>query len=153
DKPDTRFGLELTDLSEETRAASGTSPGGTGVPLFEAAIKAGGIVKALRLPAQHAGKMSRTETDKREEVVKGMGAKGLARAKVGAGGAWSQTPLKTITDAFRGEVNRLTGAGEGDLLFFQFGSAKLVNTVLGKLRLALGEKLGLIPPGQWKFLW
>ena len=148
DKPDTRFALELTDLTEATRAA-----GGGGVPLFASAMASGGMVKALRLPAEFASKMSRTETDKLEEFVKGMGAKGLARAKVGAGGAWSQTPLKTITDAFRSQINQLTGAGEGDLVFFQFGSAKLVNTVLGKLRLHLGEKLGLIPPGQWKFLW
>src|SRR5207237_8854981 len=136
--------LELTDLSERvTRAGAGG-----GAPLFWQAIAASGIVKGLRLPADLATKMSRTETDKLEEFVKGMGAKGLARAKVGAGGAWSQTPLKMISDAFRGEINRATGAGEGDLLFFQFGSAKLVNTVLGKLRLHLGEKLCLIPAGH-----
>src|SRR5215468_8517727 len=58
DKPDTRFGLELCDLSEAARAANGG-----GVPLFESAIAGGGIVKALRLPAEHATKMSRTETD------------------------------------------------------------------------------------------
>jgi aspartyl-tRNA synthetase len=148
DKPDLRFGLELTDLTAPAKQADGG-----GVPLFQSALAGNGIVKALRLPAEYATKMSRTETDKLEELVKGMGAKGLARAKVGAGGAWSQTPLKTITDAFRGEVNKATGAGEGDLLFFQFGSPKLVNTVLGKLRLHLGEKLGLIPQGLWKFLW
>jgi aspartyl-tRNA synthetase len=148
DKPDTRFGLELCDLTEAARAAAGG-----GVPLFESALAGGGIVKALRLPAEFAQKMSRTEADKLEEFVKGMGAKGLARARVGAGGAWSQTPLKTISDRFRAEVNQLVGAGEGDLVFFQFGSPKLVNTVLGRLRLHLGEKLSLIPQGQWKFLW
>jgi aspartyl-tRNA synthetase len=149
DKPDLRFGLELTDLT----AAATEAGGGGGVPLFAQALGDGGIVKALRLPAAEASKMSRTETDKLEELVKGMGAKGLARAKVGAGGAWTQTPLKTITDSFRGAVNQQCGAGEGDLLFFQFGSAKLVNTVLGHLRLHLGEKLGLIPQGGWKFVW
>src|SRR5205823_1041582 len=107
----------------------------------------GGIIKALRLPGTEAQKMSRTEVDKLEELVKGMGAKGLARAKVGAAGAWSQTPLKTATDAFRAEVNRLTGAQDGDLLFFQFGSARVVNTVLARLRLHLGERLELIREG------
>jgi aspartyl-tRNA synthetase len=148
DKPDLRFGLELTDITASAKSAEGG-----GVPLFQQALEASGIVKALRVPATEAARLSRTETDKLEEFVKGMGSRGLARAKVGAGGGWSQTPLKTITDGFRDTVNRETGAGEGDLLFFQFGSAKLVNTVLGRLRLHLGDKLGLIPEGQWKFLW
>jgi aspartyl-tRNA synthetase len=148
DKPDLRFGLELSEIAEAARATDGG-----GVPLFQQALASGGTVKALRLPASHASKMSRTETDKLEELVKGMGAKGLARAKVAAGGAWAQTPLKMISDALRTEINRLCGAGEGDLLFFQFGSHKLVNTVLAKLRLHLGEKLGLINADQWRFLW
>jgi aspartyl-tRNA synthetase len=149
DKPDLRFGLELSELTAAVAEAGAAG----GVPLFEKAVAEGGIVKALRLPQVLAAKMSRTETDKLEELVKGMGAKGLARAKVGAGGAWSQTPLKTVSEPLRAAINQACSAGEGDLLFFQFGSPKLVNTVLSRLRIHLGERLELIAPGQWKFLW
>jgi aspartyl-tRNA synthetase len=149
DKPDLRFGLELSELTAAVAEAGATG----GVPLLEKAVAERGIVKALRLPQALAAKMSRTETDKLEELVKGMGAKGLARAKVGAGGTWSQTPLKTVSEPLRAAINQACGAGEGDLLFFQFGSPKLVNTVLSRLRLHLGERLELIAPGQWKFLW
>jgi len=148
DKPDLRFGLELCDLTAEVKAA-----GGGGVPLFEQALADGGIIKALRVPAAEAQKLSRTEADKLEDVVKGLGARGLARAKVGAGGAWSQTPFKMISEPLRQAVNRAASAGEGDLLFFQLGPARLCNTVLARLRLHLGEKLGLIATSEWKFLW
>src|SRR5579883_3245350 len=152
DKPDLRFGLphaELTDVVIEH--------GGGGVPFLEAIARkyASGeyrrdlpaeIVKALRVPADLAGKLSRTEVDKLEEFVKGMGAKGLARAKVDASGAWTQSPLaKTITAGLRGAINARTGAGEGDLLLFQFGREATVQTVMANLRIHLGKRLGLIP--------
>jgi aspartyl-tRNA synthetase len=111
------------------------------------------VVKGWRLPAALATRMSRTEVDKLEEFVKGFGARGLARARIGAGGAWSQTPMKAISDQLRTAINEAAGLGEGDLLFLQFGSRKMVNAVLGGLRLHLADKLGLIPKGQWKFCW
>ncbi|TKD03143.1 aspartate--tRNA ligase [Polyangium fumosum] len=149
DKPDLRFGLELADLTE----VLGPLEGG-GVPLFKTALEQKGIIKALRIPAKEAASLSRTEADKLEEFVKGFGARGLARARVGEGGEWTQSPLsKTVTPEARAAVNAALGAGTGDLLFFQFGSFKLVNAVLGGLRLHLGHKLGLIPEGQWHFLW
>ncbi len=149
DKPDLRFGLELCDLTE----LLGPLEGG-GVPLFKSALEQKGIIKGLRIPAKEAAALSRTETDKLEEFVKGFGARGLARARVGEGGEWTQSPLsKTVTAEARAAVNQALGAGPGDLLFFQFGSFKLVNAVLGGLRLHLGHKLGLIPEGPWNFLW
>jgi aspartyl-tRNA synthetase len=150
DKPDLRFGLPLTDVSEAARRHEGGN-----VEMLRAAIAGSkdAVVKAWRLPAEHASKLSRTDIDKLEEFVKGFGARGLARAKVGAAGAWTQTPLKTISDALRGEINAATGAQEGDLLFFQFGGKKLANTVLGALRLHLAHKLGIVPQGVWKFAW
>jgi len=111
------------------------------------------VIKAWRLPAADAGKMSRSELDKLEEFAKGFGARGLARARIGAGGAWTQSPMKTISDALRTEINTTVGLAEGDLLFLQFGSRKMVNAVLGGLRLHMAEKLGLIPKGEWKFAW
>jgi aspartyl-tRNA synthetase len=151
DKPDLRFGMphvELTGLVAEH--------GGGGIPMLKDAVDQGGIVKALRLPAAQA--LSRTETDKLEEYVKGMGAKGLARAKIGEGGEWTQSPLaKGVTPEFRAAVNAACGATTGDLLLFQFGKPSLVHTVMANLRVFLAKKLGLIPEygsgGNWNFLW
>jgi aspartyl-tRNA synthetase len=149
DKPDLRFGLELADVTGVLAPLEGG-----GVPLFKGALEQKGIIKALRVPAKEAASLSRTETDKLEEFVKGFGARGLARARVGENGEWTQSPLsKTVTPEARAAVNKALGAGPGDLLFFQFGSFKLVNAVLGGLRLHLGHKLGLVPEGQWRFLW
>src|SRR5262249_32106249 len=109
-------------------------------------------------PVENAGSLSRTEADKLEEFVKGFGARGLARAKVGENGDWTQSPLaKNVTPEARAAVNAAVGATAGDYLFFQFGRAKLVNAVLGGLRLHLGNKLDLIDRSdgrkQWRFLW
>jgi len=149
DKPDLRFELPLTDLTPAVRKHEGG-----GVPLLQAAIaQPNGIVKGWRLPAAEAAKLSRADLDKLEEFAKGFGARGLARARIGAGGAWTQTPMKTLSDTLRNEINAAAGAGEGDLLFLQFGAPKMVNAVLGGLRLHLAAKLDLIPKGLWRFCW
>ena len=150
DKPDLRFGLELRDLTELLRGHAGG-----GVPMFASAIEQKGIVKALRLPAAEAGNMSRAETDKLEEFVKGFGARGLARCKIGDNGEWVQSPLsKSITAEARAAINSELGAGAGDFIFFQFGRPKLVNAVLGGLRVHLGQKLNLVKnKSEWRFLW
>jgi aspartyl-tRNA synthetase len=149
DKPDLRFGLPLTDLTEVLRPLSGG-----GVPLFQSAIEHHGIVKALRVPAKEAATLSRSEADKLEEFVKGFGARGLARCRVDDKGEWTQSPLaKTVTPEARQAVNRALSAGGGDYVFFQFGRPKLVNAVLGGLRLHLGHKLNLIDKTAWEFLW
>jgi aspartyl-tRNA synthetase len=149
DKPDLRFDLPLFDVTDVVKAHEGG-----GVPLLQSTVAvANGVVKGWRLPAAQAAQMPRSDLDKLEEFAKGFGARGLARAKVTAGGAWTQSPMKTISDALRTEINTLAGAQEGDLLFFQFGARKLVNAVLGGLRLHLAAKFNLIPGGQWRFLW
>jgi len=151
DKPDLRFDLPLFDLTEVVRKHQGG-----GVELLRAAIATPShIVKGWKLPAAvaEAAKVSRTDIDKLEEYVKGFGARGLARARVAADGTWTQSPMKTISEALRSEINAAAGAKEGDLLFFQFGSKKLVNAVLGGLRLHLAQKYDLIPKGVWKFAW
>jgi len=151
DKPDLRFDLPLFDLTEVVRKHQGG-----GVELLRAAVATPNhIVKGWKLPAAvaEAAKVSRTDIDKLEEYVKGFGARGLARARVAADGTWTQSPMKTISEALRTEINAAAGAKEGDLLFFQFGSKKLVNAVLGGLRLHLAQKYDLIPKGVWKFAW
>jgi aspartyl-tRNA synthetase len=162
DKPDLRFGMPHTDLTDLV-----IEHGGGGIPFWKdiADKFAGGkyrrdlpaeIVKAIRLPASTS--MSRAELDKLEEYVKGMGAKGLARAKVDGEGNWTQSPLaKMVTPELRKAVNEKTGAKEGDLLLFQFGKESVVQTVMANLRLHLAKKAGLIPDsghgGKFNFLW
>jgi len=170
DKPDMRFGLEHVDLTEQLIAHAGG-----GVPMLTPIAEkfASGayrrdlpeeIFKGLRVPAEQAAGLSRAELDKLEGFVKQMGAKGLARAKVGPSGEWLQSPFaKTATPDFVKAVNEALGAKEGDLLLFQFGSEAAVHTVMANLRLHLGKKLGLIPEvgakskshetGDWNFLW
>ncbi len=151
DKPDLRFDLHHVDLTELVKENQGG-----GVPILADAVAAGGIVKALRVPAEKS--FSRTEIDKLEEYVKGMGAKGLARAKVAEGGEWTQSPLaKSITPALRAAINAACEAQPGDLLLFQFGKPAVVHTVMANLRVHLAKRMGLIPEygsgGQWNFLW
>jgi aspartyl-tRNA synthetase len=164
DKPDLRFAMTHDDITDLVIDQSGG-----GIPFWKdiADKFASGryrrdlpaeIVKAMRIPAEHASKMSRTEVDKLEDLVKGMGAKGLARAKVDASGNWTQSPLaKTITPELRAAINARAGAKDGDLLFFQFGKEAMVQTVLANLRVHLAKKLGLIPEvghgGRFEFLW
>jgi aspartyl-tRNA synthetase len=151
DKPDLRFDMPhvvLTDLVKQH--------GGGGVPLLDDAVRAKGIVKGLRVPA--SANLSRTEIDKLEEYVRGMGAKGLARAKVSENGEWTQSPFaKSITPELRRAMNEAMGAQPGDLLLFQFGKESVVHTVMANLRVHLAKKMGLIPEygsgGQWRFLW
>ncbi len=151
DKPDLRFGLEHVELTEVVRGHDGG-----GVPMLKEAVDAKGIVKAIRVPKVHS--LSRKDLDELEKDAKGMGAKGLARAKIGEGGEWTQSPLaKSITPELRGAINAACGAEPGDLLLFQFGREAMVHAVLANLRLILGKKFGMIPPygsgGQWRFLW
>ena len=162
DKPDLRFDMPHTDITGAV-----IEHGGGGIPFWKdiADKFTSGkyrrdlpteIVKALRLPAANA--LSRAELDKLEEFVKGMGARGLARAKVDAEGNWTQSPLaKTITPELRQAINEATGAKDGDLLLFQFGKESVVQTVMANLRTHLAKKAGLIPEsghgGKFNFLW
>ncbi|MCA1828807.1 MAG: aspartate--tRNA ligase [Myxococcales bacterium] len=149
DKPDLRFGMKHVDLTEILRRLDGG-----GVAMWKGVQ---GIVKAVKVPA--SANFSRTETDKLEEIAKGMGAKGLARAKVSENGEWTQSPMaKSITPEARAAINAACEAQPGDVLLFQFGKESMVHTVLANLRLFLGKKLGLIPEygtreNNWKFLW
>jgi len=162
DKPDVRFEMKHVDLTDLV-----IEHGGGGVPFFTPIAEkftAGTyrrdlpaeIVKALVVPA--SAQLSRADGDKLEQLAKSMGAGGLARAKVGPDGTWTQSPLaKTITPELCRAINEKTGAKDGDMLLFQFGKAALVQTVMANLRVHLAKKLGLIPEvghgNQWKFLW
>jgi aspartyl-tRNA synthetase len=162
DKPDLRFGMKHVDLTELV-----VEHGGGGIPFWQPLaekFKSGAyradlpteIVKALLVPA--SANFSRADGDKLEQVAKSMGAAGLARAKVGPDGSWTQSPLaKSVTPELRSAIISALGAKEGDLILFQSGKTSLVHTVLANLRVQIAKKLGLIPEvgagGQWKFAW
>jgi aspartyl-tRNA synthetase len=162
DKPDLRFGLELTELTDLAIAHNGG-----GLPLVKTItdrFKDGRyrlevpaeIVKAFVIPA--TANFSRPQLEALEKGLREIkGFQGLARAKVAEGGAWTQTPLKTVTDEFRLAVNAALGVNDGDVICFQFGNTDVVNAALAKLRLDVGKRMGLIPEsghgGQWKLLW
>jgi aspartyl-tRNA synthetase len=164
DKPDLRFDMPHTDIT-----AIVIDHNGAGIPFWQPIAEKftkgeyrrdlpTEIIKAMRIPAEQAAKLSRAELDKLEEFVKGMGAKGLARAKIAAGGEWAQSPLgKTITPEARTAINTAAGAVEGDLVFFQFGKESVVHTVMANLRVHLAKKFGFIPEyghgGKFNLLW
>lgn len=162
DKPDLRFGIKHTDLTDLT-----VEHGGGGIPFLQPIAEKfrdgtyrrdlpAEIVKAMVIPA--SADMSRADGDKLEQLARGMGAGGLARAKVAADGTWTQSPLsKMVTPEFRTAINSLVGANAGDTICFQFGKASLVNTVMANLRVHVAKTMRLIPEtghgDQWKFAW
>jgi aspartyl-tRNA synthetase len=163
DKPDLRFGLphvDLTDLMIDKK--------GGGVPFWAEIVDkydAGvlrkdtkpEILKALVIPA--AANLSRPQLEELEKSLKEIrGFRGLARAKIGEDGSWTQSPLsKSVTDEMRLAINDACGAKPGDVICFQFGKDTLVHTVMARLRSDVAKKMGLIPAyghgGKWNFLW
>ena len=157
DKPDRRFGLEHKDLTALVKEHDGG-----GLKMLKSTVDSHGIVKGLCVPAKH--ELPRAQIDKLEEFCKGMGAKGLAWAKVSLANPdagdrlWGNSPLgKNADSKFMLAVIKELGAQDGDTLFFQFGKPTMVHTVLANLRLHLGRKFGLIPEygaaGVWDCFW
>ena len=147
DKPDTRFGLLLQDLTETVS--------GTEFKVFSAALSQGGIVNALCVKNQ-AEAFSRKDLDELTEFVKQYGAKGLAWAKVkqGEGAAAWQSPIaKFLGDDLVTAINQKLEATTGDLILFGAGDYKSTKASLAALRLELGRRLNMIPKDQFNFLW
>jgi aspartyl-tRNA synthetase len=142
DKPDTRFGLELKDISDIV--------GGSGFKVFAEAVAKGGIVKALN--AKGRMDMSRKEIDDLTAFVAVYRAKGMAWIKVREDG-WQSPIAKFFTDAEKQALTERIGMEVGDLVFFVADQAPVVNDSLGQLRNHLGQTLGLIPADRFDFLW
>jgi aspartyl-tRNA synthetase len=143
DKPDLRLDLKLCDVTEDCRSS--------GFRVFESVIAAGGIVKCLRVP--QGDRLSRSQLDGLTEFAKPYGVKGVAFARVEAGGSWKAPFAKAFSDSARDAVNQRAGAEVGDVLLFVAEKAKVANTCLGAIRLHVGEKLGMLREGEWQFLW
>jgi aspartyl-tRNA synthetase len=142
DKPDIRFGTELKDVTHEFEGSS--------FKVFKEALQKGGVIKALNLKG--GGSFSRKEIDDLTHFVYPYGAKGLISAKVGQDG-WQSPVQKFIAEEERRAVEKKMEATGNDLLLFIADQAKVVNQALANLRLHLGEKLGLIPPDLYRFVW
>ena len=142
DKPDTRFGLELKDVSD----IMGTS----GFKVFADAVARGGIVKALN--AKGCTGFTRKEIDDLGELVTVYRAKGLAWIKVRED-QWQSPIAKYFSEAEKAELTRRLDMQPGDLVFFVADAARIVNDALGNLRNHLGRRLGLVDDSAFNFLW
>ncbi|MGZ4309944.1 MAG: aspartate--tRNA ligase, partial [Gaiellaceae bacterium] len=133
DKPDLRFGLEIRDLTEATR--------GSGFKVFGEAE----AVRCLTVPQE----LSRAELADLEEFAKSWGGKGLAYVVFDEAGEARSPILKFLSEP---ELQAI-GAEPATTVLFGADRPEIVARVLGALRLRLGEELGLIPEGEWRFLW
>ena len=142
DKPDTRFGLELKDLSEVVKA--------TEFQVMKGALASGGVVKGLN--AKGLAGMSRKEIEDLTNTAISFGAKGMAWMKVAAQGI--ESPIKKFFDeATLSNISNSLDAKEGDLLVFVADKKKVADDVLGRLRLEIARRLGLIDDTKFNFLW
>ena len=143
DKPDLRFGMELTDVSEVVK--------GCEFAVFKNALEAGGSVRGINAKGQ--GAMPRKKIDKLVEFAKGYGAKGLAYIAIQEDGSvkssfakfMQEEEMKALIEAMQGEA--------GDLLLFAADKTKLVWDVLGALRLELARQMELFDKDEYRFVW
>ena len=144
DKPDTRFGLELTDLSDQLKD--------TAFAVFRGALDAGGSVRAINVKGAAAA-LSRKEIDKLTDVAKLYKAKGLAFTRLAEGGT-SSSFEKFLTEEEIHAVHERLGAEPGDVLLVAADAKDaVVFAALGAIRLALAKKLDLIPKDSFDLLW
>ena len=144
DKPDTRFGLELQDVTDAVR--------GCGFAVFSGAIKAGGSVRLINAKGL-ASTLTRKEIDKLVDVAKTYGAKGLAYTRITADGTTSSFE-KFLTEEEKAALHKAANAETGDVLLVVADAKNdVVFAALGALRLAVGEKCGLIDKTKYNLLW
>ena len=142
DKPDTRFGLELSDFTEALRSCQ--------AKVFSQAIETGGVVKGLCIP--RGGELSRKDLDDLTPLAATFGAKGVAWAKLTEEG-WQSPIAKFLSASEQKAVEKVSGAKIGDIILFLADTARIVHDALGNLRLHLGAKLALIPGDEYALVW
>ncbi len=143
DKPDTRFGMEITDISEIVKNC--------GFGVFTSAIEAGGSVRAITAK-NAAGTLTRKEIDKLIEYVRGIGAKGLAYVR------WVEDVPNCSFAKFMGEgeldsILKAVGAEKGDVVLIVADKNNVTLPTLGALRLKVAKQLDIIPQDKFNFLW
>ncbi len=142
DKPDTRFGMEIKDISELVRDCD--------FGVFSSAVQSGGSVRGI-VAENAAATLTRKEIDKLTEYVRGIGAKGLAFVR------WvDDEPACSFAKFMKeGELENILntmGAKKGDVILFVADKNNITLPVLGSLRLTVAKKLDIIPEG-FNFLW
>jgi aspartyl-tRNA synthetase len=143
DKPDTRFGMELVDISDVVKDS--------GFGVFASAIEAGGSVRGINVSGK--GDMGRKQIDKLVEFAKGYGANGLAYIQLKEDGSQKCSFAKFMTEEeLAAIIDKMEGKA-GDLLLFAAGKNKMVWDVLGALRLEMAKQMDLLDPNQYNFLW
>jgi aspartyl-tRNA synthetase len=142
DRPDTRFGLELKDITDLVRDTEFTR--------FREVVDQGGIVKAVNGPG--LSKLSRKELDELIDLAGVYGARGLAWVKLQNRG-WQSPLAKYFPDGVKAALNERLKAREGDLLLFVADAPLVACTAMGQVRLNLGEREGLIPQDTYHLGW
>jgi len=142
DKPDIRFGMELRDVTRILKDCS--------FKVFQDVLVAKGAIKAINVKG--GATFSRKEIDDLTHFVYTYGAKGLISAKVGEKG-WQSSIQKFLTKEEMDTIGEKLEARNNDLLLFIADTPKVVNQALANLRLHLGQKLGLIDPDIYSFVW
>jgi aspartyl-tRNA synthetase len=148
DKPDVRFGMELVDLAPALASAPAA---GSGFAVFDDALGRGDRVKAIVAPGM-AG-VTRREIDELTERARRFGAKGLAYLALEAGGGIKSPIARFLTDDAQRAIIGASGAGEGDLVLIVADTAAVTADVLGRLRVELGDRLGLADPDVLSYVW
>ena len=143
DKPDTRFGMELKDVSKVVE--------GCGFGVFTGALENGGSVRGINAEGQ--GAMPRKKIDALVEVAKTYGAKGLAYLAINEDGTYKSSFSKFMTEEELAKLVEAMNGKPGDLLLFAADKNDVVWAVLGALRLHIAEELGLLDKNQFNFLW
>ena len=143
DKPDTRFGMEIQDISDMVKSC--------GFGVFTSAIEAGGSVRAI-VAKNGASVLTRKEIDKLTEYVRGIGAKGLAYVR------WVDDAPNCSFAKFMGEgevdaILAKIGAEKGDVVLIVADKNSTTLSTLGALRLRVAKQLDMIPEGKYNFLW
>ena len=143
DKPDTRFGMELTDVSRVVK--------GCGFSVFTSALENGGSVRGINAKGQ--AQMPRKKIDALVDFAKGYGAKGLAYLAVAEDGSYKSSFAKFMTDEELKILVEAMAGEPGDLLLFAADKNKIVYSVLGALRLEVAAQMGIIDEDKFNFLW
>ena len=143
DRPDTRFGLELVDLTDIAAACD--------FKVFRGAAESGGTVRAIN--AKGCATFTRKELDDLTDFAVQFGARGLAWVKVKEDGSWQSPIAKFFSDAERQRIAETLGAAPGDLLFFGADKPSIVFQVLGELRCELARRLEMLDKNDFNFIW
>ena len=143
DKPDTRFGMELQDVTEVVKDCE--------FVVFKGAIEQGGTVRGINAKGQ--GSMPRKKIDKLVSFAKDYGAKGLAYIAIQEDGTVKSSFAKFMKEEEMNALIQAMGGENGDLLLFAADKNKVVWAVLGALRLELARQMELLDKSEYKFLW